>query len=361
MFAFRVELIDLSSLGGELAEEAGQAWGDWRVRFLVGNSNVRDLRSVVLSQAYFLRLNSVRKTHAETQTLCVLVDSPITDVRIAQEDALLREVLSPELRARLHIVRWKGRSMSELHPDLVAWLQEQIATAARPLSRGGSSQHAVLAHLIVSWLAGEPPQQVKRIEAAVGATFPTVSKVLGELQNLEVIERTSDRRVALNQFPLDTWRWWLATVGKHRKPVRFVDPTGSARSPEAMAERLMRLDLPGVVIGGVLGARHHYPDLDITGSLRLDLSVASGQSLDFVSRLDAALERSDDPQRKAALVVHTAMRVLPVVRAPDSGPWADPVECLADLHELQLVAQADEMLSHLIRARDARAVDGGLP
>jgi hypothetical protein len=104
--------------------------------------------------------------------------------------------------------------------------------------------------------------------------------------------------------------------------------------------------LQNVAVAGVLGAKHYYPQLDITSSPRLALTVhGDNVNLDFVDQLDAGLQRSTNPDDTPQLVVHYLLRPQAFFEVDSEGTvWADPVECLADLFEARLNNQADEML-----------------
>jgi hypothetical protein len=148
------------------------------------------------------------------------------------------------------------------------------------------------------------------------------------------------------------WRNWIATQASTRKTIRFADPAGTARSPEAMAQRLFKLGGDAAAVGGVLGARHHFAGLNITGSLRLDLTMHRAARLDVIPKLDAGLVETQDPQAKAVVVVHRAHGPNLGFVKDAAGLWADPLECLIDLHELGLDEQADEMLQNLLQRRN---------
>jgi hypothetical protein len=47
------------------------------------------------------------------------------------------------------------------------------------------------------------------------------------------------------------------------------------RSPEVLLQRLSELNRSDIAVGGVLGARHYFPGLDLVGTPRLDLVVHS--------------------------------------------------------------------------------------
>jgi len=105
----------------------------------------------------------------------------------------------------------------------------------------------------------------------------------------------------------------------------------------------------------VLGAKHYFPKLDINGSVRLDLSVAGhpkAVELGFIRKLDAGLVRTNDPNQTGAIAVHFLGKRVPAFEQEQNGMlWADPLECLADLYELRLDGQAQEMLHWLVDRR----------
>ncbi len=110
-----------------------------------------------------------------------------------------------------------------------------------------------------------------------------------------------------------------------------------------------------LAIGGVLGARHHDRTLDLAGTPRLDLSQHCPHrhlDLRFVRELDPALERVADPLAPATVVVHAVRHADPLFTPRKGGlQWADPVECLLDLHEARLDALAPQFLEALQRRR----------
>ena len=118
-------------------------------------------------------------------------------------------------------------------------------------------------------------------------------------------------------------------------------------------DRLANMHLAHIGVGGVSGALAIYPDLNITGSPRLDVCVhAPGRiaDIEFVKKLDPALESTDNPMEPAQLVLHFVRsahsyfeQYLPGIK---SASW---VECMLDLHEMRLSAQADEWLNQWIR------------
>lgn len=326
-------------------------WDGWRV-IVVASHNLRDLRGQLLTTAYGLKADG----DPGSQALCLLVDSKITPARIEAELNLLRSVLRPGLANRIHLGRWSrdGRTASvpELGHGFRDWLADLARKQTGQIGGAGGSRHAVLGHLALSWLRQEGPLATSAIQAAVGASYPTVAQVLKRLEAQGVLQRFSDRRVELRRFPRDEWGRWIVAGRELRKTMVFVDPTGRGRTPEEMVQRLAKLGRDDVGVGGVLGAKHYFPRLDINGSVRLDLSVAGhpkAVDLGFVRKLDAGLVRTADPNRTGAIAVHFLGKRAPgFEREQDGMLWADPLECLADLYELRLDGQAQEMLHWLI-------------
>ena len=118
----------------------------------------------------------------------------------------------------------------------------------------------------------------------------------------------------------------------------------------------MHLDHIG--IGGVPGALAVYPDLNITGSPRLDICVhAPGKiaDIEFVKKLDPALEPADNQMEPAQVVIHFVRSDYSYFEQHMPGiSRASWVECMLDLHEMRLSAQADEWLKQWIREKASR-------
>jgi len=103
-----------------------------------------------------------------------------------------------------------------------------------------------------------------------------------------------------------------------------------------------------VAIGGVVGATNWFEHLDLHGTPRLDLSVhAPGTyiNVDFVRELDPALELATETASGPAVVIHAVRRAQSLFdRQSMNETWADPAECLLDLHEMGFTQQATEWL-----------------
>jgi hypothetical protein len=202
----------------------------------------------------------------------------------------------------------------------------------------------------------------KSLQELCNASYPTVAAAISELSKLELIELQPDRRVSMRYVSVDRWLQILQKHADSRKVHRYLDPTGQVRSPHALMTQLFKLEQQGAVqrvgVGGVLGARRYFPDLDITASPRLDLSVYGDGSLEFVRRLDAALEPTANSHNRAHVVVHVTTEPESFLECGSDGCWASEMECGADLLELGLVREVQEMFDTL-RQQRANKSEGG--
>jgi hypothetical protein len=183
----------------------------------------------------------------------------------------------------------------------------------------------ILKLLIHRWLTSGNAVTADWLAKTGGCSYPAVARALRPLGGL--VERTSDRRILLRWFPKDEFARLVAVSDRARSTVRFADPSGQPRSIKAHIRRLEKLAPPGLAIGGVLGALHGFPSLDIVGAPRLPVT---------------------DPLQPATLVAHAVRHADPLFVPRQGGlAWADPVECLLDLHEARLDMQASQFLDHL--------------
>ena len=319
---------------------------------------LRGVRTSLISLAFAL------PHHPGTRGYLVLAQPAITFRRLHEEWLLAKSALKPEILNRLTICvltpEGTFNSIPENPPtDIQAWLRQVAA-------RHGANQSirtaridydfVVLKLLIHQWLTARRPVTMTWLGQTAGCSYPTVARVLKKLGSL--IERGSDRRVGLKFLPRNELSRLFANAAKARATTRFVDVSGQPRSPEEHLHRLEKMKPELMAIGGVIGARHFVPDLDIVGSPRLDLSLHSpdGQlDLGFIRALDPALKQQDDPLRPANVVIHTVRHNDPLFSVRENGlAWADPVECLLDLHEAHLESQANQFLETLeLRQRNA--------
>ena len=322
-------------------------------------SNVRDLRDALLALAYRLE-----REGGNTLGLCVLVKTRFAEQRLQEELARFRTVVRPGLGEKIFLAALghDGRFSGTLPPDCPEpeGLLKQLVP--RALGVGRVSRQAVKAFLVECWLDGLGPQSLASLGRETGASYPTVVAALADLRALGVLREDGGSGAALREPKWEAWRRLAESQAADRKIMRFVDPSGVARLPSQLASRLQSLQGKGLAhsvrIGGVLGALALYPELDITAAPRLDLSVYD-DDIDFMRRIDAGLRPSDDPDAKAAVVLHLSRK--PNLSAHDGrrGRYAAPaLDCLADLLEMGYQAEARDFAHALARlpSRDTHAV-----
>jgi len=324
-----------------------------------------ELRADAIRTVRIAIMNLVYAIAREPQTVgyLVLAGSRITEDRLKAEwqraDAILkREVLNRlticlEEDGRLHGIQ------RELPQAMHAVIENEVRMAwagAPAQSKRADYSFIVRKILLHQWLTSGEPVTTDWLGRTAGCSYPTVARVLKELGS--VVERASDRRVRLRYFPQEEFERMAANAEVARLTVRFVDRSGQPRSPEARVRRLEKMRPAGVAIGGVLGARHYYSELDLVGTPRLDLSLHCGEAtpgLEFVKELDPALEREDDPRAPASVVVHAVRHADALFQLRQGGLyWADPVDCLLDLRESRLESQANQFLEALKSGRKSK-------
>ncbi|HTV41621.1 MAG TPA: hypothetical protein VMF08_13650 [Candidatus Sulfotelmatobacter sp.] len=332
---------------------AGSGSGNALVEVKFGVDALRTLRASLMEVAYPLGQDPVIRGYV------VLADSPISKVRLEEEWKRLSAILRPDVLNRLNICLYSPERIIGIPRDPNAGTQRKIARAIEA-ERGKTHtvtrtdySFVIQKLLLLQWLTSGEPVTSEWLARTAGCSYPAVARALNALGSL--VERRSDRRVVLRWFPKDELARLLAVADRARSTARFVDHSGQSRPAEAHVRRLEKLNLPGLAIGGVLGAKHYSPELDLVGAPRLDLSVHSpGKRLniEFIERLDPALKRVEDPFAPANVVVHAVRHADPRFTPRDGGlAWADPLECLFDLHEARLDMQAGEFLEALKRRR----------
>jgi|WetSurMetagenome_2_1015567.scaffolds.fasta_scaffold00896_15 hypothetical protein len=322
-------------------------------------NNARDIRSALMALAYLLADES-DTTHA----LCVLTQSKLSPKRLQEELERFRWLVRRDVGGRIELDRYEdiereqGSSIIGHDPAFMSWITDLVASE---VSGSRFSRQAVMSVMALLWLRGVGPMTAKSLQEKCGASYPTVAAAISELSKQDLIEQQSDRRVSLRYLPVDRWVQMAQKHADGRKIHRYVDPTGQTRTPEVLMARLFKLQQQGtaqqVGVGGVLGARRYFPDLDITASPRLDLSVYGDGDLEFVRRLDAALEPTTDSRAKAHVIVHVTAEPENFLERDSGGSWASEMECSADLLELGLVREAHEMFETLRQRRTGKWED----
>jgi hypothetical protein len=311
---------------------------------------VRGIRSALLTLAYAIADQGKSK-----KGILLLIDPKMTDERLSEEVKYAEKVLDPRIARKLDVVVYRNGELrggeKVMTPDIRCELNrlagvQLVTKLAKILST--RLYYEVFKVLVHQWLLGKGPMTADWLGKTVGCSYPTVADALRRLGSS--IKRHSDRRFELDYFPRDEWARLVAVADRGRATVRFADDSGQQRSPESHLRRLEKLAVPNLAVGGVIGAKHYYPSLDLVGTPRIDLSLHCPQGhmdVGFVEKLDPALQQVKDRHQPASVVVH-AVRRKESFFVPGEGalPWADPVECLLDLQEAHLEAQAAELLRY---------------
>jgi len=315
---------------------------------------VRSLRASILSVAYALDKSPTKEAYL------VLVDPGISEVRLRTEWEAALHALSEPVRLRLRLIIVRDGHYSGI-PDspnkrIERYVAARLAKEKAPGTRLPRPDYffVVLKILVNHWLCIGGPLTTRWLMETAGCSYPTVAEALKRLG--QVIKRHSDRRVELDRFPREAWRQLLALSDNARATTRFVDRSGQPRSPDVLLRRLKQMHRPDIAVGGSLGARHWDPDLDLVGNPRLDLSIhcpGDRLDLDFASRLDPALVKSENAKEPSPLVIHVVREATPMFELSSDGVnWASAAECLMDLHELHLEPQALEFLRFFTASRE---------
>lgn len=306
-----------------------------------------------------MQLAYALKEREDATGYLVLSDSRVTKQSIEGEWKRAMTVLNTDIGNRIVISLEKDGELQGVTRPLDPETQTVITDVLHkerarsgPFVNRSDAAFVVTKVLINQWLASGEAVTTTWLTESCGYSYPTVARVIQGLGSL--IERLPNRKVRLRYFPDEEYLRLIANSDRARATARYVDASGDQRSPERHLHRLERIKPKGVAIGGVFGAKHYFADLDIVGAPRLDLSFHvrdSGADIDFINKLDPALKRSDDPHRPASVVVHQVYHADSLFSKRDGGlAWADPIECLLDLHDARLEMQAKQLLDAL-RAR----------
>lgn len=324
--------------------------GDTLFEVLADPRDLRRFHSALLELAKVLTVES--RFHG-----VLILDEPlIGDDRLRQEWLGIGTLFRPEIVERITLViRREDIPVQVLGPltDMERSCIEPVSErarqrASRPLRRPSEAFFDILRVLLVHWFRKSGPLTSKELAEQTGFSYPTIANALERLEPRLI--RHSDRRIELSAFPKEAWFKLVAQTDKVRASQGFVDPSGRPRPPEVLLDRLRDLERDDIAVAGVLGARHYLPGLDLVGTPRLDLVVHARPMASpptFLRRLDPALKPAGRGE-PSQVVVHTLFRPAPFFSQPENGTrWADEVECLLDLHEMRMEAQALEFVDRL--------------
>lgn len=325
-------------------------WGHTVVQVKADSHSFRNVRAALLGLAYYLA------DHPDRRGLLLLRNPRITNVALRGEWGLAERTLRSEVAERLSVVAVRGDDVVELTGRLEPGLLERIhdlvpKSTATPRIAAWSARDAIFLVLLLHWLRRSGPLTTQYLMQVVGCSYPTVAAELKRLGSH--VRRFSDRRIQLWGFPNEEWERIVAARDRAHPTIHFVDRSGQPRSAQALLDRASGLGLKHLAVGGVIASRHYYPEIDLRGTPRLDLTLhcppKEQVDLSFVERIDPALERSESKDEPTALAVHILGTKTAFFTAAVEGlPLADEVDCLLSLHDARLEAQAKEFLSHLV-------------
>lgn len=318
-------------------------------------NSARDVREALLSLAY-----AVSTASRPASGLCVVADSRLSGARLRSELDRFRAIVRSEVGPKLYLVGaitveagCLDGEVPETSHAFITTLVDAVRKETCAARAARVTRQQVKATLVERTLWGLPPLTLADLRRQTGASYQTADAALVELQKLGVVSGERNGPILLHGLQPQTLRKLADEHARSQKLYRFIDPTGNARLPGEMADRLLwlrrRHEWLNVTISGVLGARRHFSDLDITAAPRLDLSVYDGDQ-SFIAQLDAGLVRTDDENRTPVLVLHRRCDCRPPEIANSIPSTAARLDCLADLEELGLQAQATAFAFELCQA-----------
>jgi DNA-binding transcriptional ArsR family regulator len=318
-------------------------------------NTARDVREGLLALAY-----AVQSTSRPSTGVCVIVDSRLSSKRLTDELDQFRSIARPEVARSIFLVWAKTQRVffidGELPEHSNMFMQALQAAIHEETAVGSASRvtrQQVKAVLVERVLSGLPPVTLGELRRVTGTSYQTASAALKELEQLGVVTGDRDGPIPLHGLHPIALMKLAEEHALARKLVRYTDPTGEGRMPSALANRLLSLRQRGVAgkaaISGVLGATRFFPDLDITAAPRLDVSVYDGD-IRFMSKLDAGLLAVDDPKRKATVVLHLQRDCRPDEMVAQEPDLAARLDCLADLEQMGLQAEARDFAHQLCEA-----------
>ena len=311
-------------------------------------TNLRELQSAIIVLAQIIAELPGKKG------ILILDETKISISRLSTEWNSLNKLFQPSILSRLCMIIFSDGSIFKYFghlsndeltalPEIRETLKVKYNNKSR---RKPDAFFDVLRILIIHWFRRSGPLQLNQLGRLSGFSYPTVAASLGKLESSLI--RHSDRSVELKSFPRDDWFKLLAAADKIRTSQGY-----HARKPrpvESILDRLLEKPKNEIACGGIIGARHYLPGIDLVGTPRLDISVHdwdTGKIDKFIMKLDPGLKRVESGEIPQ-VVVHSIYRTESLFTKGNRLPIADEVECLLDLHEARLESQALELLEHLI-------------
>lgn len=314
---------------------------------------IRDLRML---QGAVMSLAQVLQENPDRKAVLIIDETRISPPRMEAEWQSYEGLFHPSVFLRLSMAVFEGGEWTRTYGDLS---DEERALTDAVRSKLGSEQPFqkrrspdsfldLFRVVLIHWFRRSGPLQMKELGRLTGFSYPTVAAGLEKMDRH--LRRHSDRSVELRDFPLEIWRKLLVDSQTLRSPIALV--AQKPRPLDLLLENLEGYAKLEFGLGGIIGARHYLPGIDLVGTHRLDLTLKNTSEeriRQLTRRLDPALKPADAEQ-VPQVVIHLVFRPHTFFAEADDGrPVADEVECLLDLHEARLESQANELLEHLIR------------
>ena len=304
---------------------------------------------------YFMQLiYAISDQEFSGKIILLLIEPNISYIRLYEEWQKAKKAFRMDVFSNIIIcIFQKGQLISipealnnELTDALLKVCKEEQLNTNNPLPKVDYKAE-IYKIIIYRWLIKAGPMTSDWLSKTVGCNYRTVANTLQSLGN--TIIRHSDRSVELKYFPKDVWEWLIVNSNKSRLTKYYSDRSGHPRSIESLIKRLSKVK--DIAIAGTFGSKHYQEDIDLIGDPRLDLTVhCPGKyfNADFIKKIDPALEEDVHKNNPASMALHFIRRKKPFFKSNPNGiAWADPVECLLDLHEMRLEPQALELLNYL--------------
>lgn len=340
-------------------EPTNPKWGSYRPDARIGDTVVEykgGLREVRVLRDALTQLAMTVHGDPTVYGLLLLDDPKISADRIKEEWEGFRAIMRDEIGERLSLFPKYGteeqapelfRNSSSLDSATIHELFHQLHRKdPKGRSRNPDAFPTILKILLLRWFRGMEPVSSSQLGDLAGCSYPTIKAARSKLE--KYLKDDPHRGVALRRFPESAWTKLIADSEEVRKTRRFV--SAAPRPALKNAEKANRLPSGHYAIGGIIGARHHFPGIDLVGAPRLDLTAfqQSDQEIEkAIAKIDPSL-RPVEPGEAGELIVHRLYRKESYFQEGKKGQIvADEVECLLDLYDARLDLQAQEFLEHL--------------
>jgi hypothetical protein len=317
---------------------------------------IRDLR---ILQAGVMGLAQVLQEEPNRRAILIIENTRISEQRMEAEWKSYINLFNPSIVERLGIAIFEEEELVQVHGSLHQEEKKVMEEVRSKLSsklplrkkRSRDSFLDLSRVMLIKWFRGTGPLKVNQLCLLTGFSYPTVAAGLKKMERY--LKRHSDRSVELKEFPGEIWQKLLADSETVRAPIALA--AQKPRPIEVLLENLESYSAIEVGYGGIIGARHYLPRIDLIGIHRLDLTVKTVREeriQKLIRRLDPALKPVKSGQ-SCQVVIHRLFRPRTLFQDSPTGKVADEVECLLDLHEARLEQQATELMEHFIRKAKA--------